>query len=214
MFMLKKIELMRRTKVDAKKTKELIVKAAIKEMSEKGYSSTRLSDIAKRANVTRGAIYHYYENKSAILYDIHTKNKERVNSMLLAFESKLESPIEKMKNIYMDIFNRFEEDEEFRQIEELFFKIEFATIIKEDNELRSRFNKDIQDYQKRIIRIVKTAQKEGYFRSDISAKNISLTIISFYFGLTMLWFTNIIEFSIKKQAKDYIEVLFKGLEAN
>ncbi len=212
--MLKKIELMRRTKVDAKKTKELIVKAAIKEMSEKGYSSTRLSDIAKRANVTRGAIYHYYENKSAILYDIHTKNKERVNSMLLAFESKLESPIEKMKNIYMDIFNRFEEDEEFRQIEELFFKIEFATIIKEDNELRSRFNKDIQDYQKRIIRIVKTAQKEGYFRSDISAKNISLTIISFYFGLTMLWFTNIIEFSIKKQAKDYIEVLFKGLEAN
>ncbi|MCB0730386.1 MAG: TetR family transcriptional regulator [Ignavibacteriae bacterium] len=135
--------MMRKTKEEAEKTKDLILKAAIKEISEKGYAVTRLQDIAKKANVTRGAIYHYYKNKNAILYDIHAKNKKRIHAMMDQIEGETEDPLQKMKDAFIEMFSKYETDPEFRQIEELFLKIEFASIIREDAELRERFHKDM-----------------------------------------------------------------------
>jgi TetR/AcrR family transcriptional regulator, acrAB operon repressor len=205
-------KIMRKTKEEAEKTQDLILKAAIKEIGERGYSATRLEDIAIRANVTRGAIYHYYKNKNAILYDIHKKNKKRIHDMMITIENEVDDPIGVMKQSLLQMFNKFETDEEFRDIEEVFLKIEFASILKEDDELRERFQFDILQNQKRVHNIIKKAQDDGKIRNDINPQNLALTIMSFYFGITTLWFTKIIDFSIKEKAKDYIEVLFAGLQ--
>lgn len=203
---------MRKTKEEAEKTKDLILKAAIKEIGERGYSATRLEDIAQRANVTRGAIYHYYKNKNAILYDIHNKNKNRIHDAMIKIENENEDPIGVMKESLLEIFEKFENDEEFKDIEEVFLKIEFASIIREDADLRESFQSDMIENQNRILNIIAKAQKMGKIRSDISAANLALTITSFYFGLTTLWFTKIVDFSIKEKARDHLEVLFDGLQ--
>ncbi len=44
-----------------------ILAAAIAVMSEKGYHSTRISDIAERAGVAYGLVYHYFGSKQNIL---------------------------------------------------------------------------------------------------------------------------------------------------
>lgn len=44
-----------------------ILAAAISVMSEKGYHSTRISDIAERAGVAYGLVYHYFGSKQNIL---------------------------------------------------------------------------------------------------------------------------------------------------
>jgi AcrR family transcriptional regulator len=44
-----------------------ILDAAIAVFREKGFRGTRLEDIADRAGVTRGAIYHYFEGKPDLL---------------------------------------------------------------------------------------------------------------------------------------------------
>jgi TetR/AcrR family acrAB operon transcriptional repressor len=49
---------MRRTKEDAEQTRQDLLDAALTIFSKKGYTATRLEDIAKVAGVTRGAIYH------------------------------------------------------------------------------------------------------------------------------------------------------------
>ncbi len=205
---------MRKTKEEAEKTKDLILKAAIKEIGEKGYAVTRLEDIAQRANVTRGAIYHYYKNKNAILYDIHEKNKKRIQDAMIKVEMESEDLVGVMKESLLKIFEKFEDDEEFKDVEEVFLKIEFASIIREDDELRERFQSDMIENQNRILNIIKKAQKKEKIREDISPDNLALTIMSFYFGLTTFWFTKIVDFSIKEKAKDYLEVLFDGLKKN
>ena len=43
-----------------------ILDAALKEFAEKGYSGTRMDDIARRAGVTKGTIYLYFDNKEAV----------------------------------------------------------------------------------------------------------------------------------------------------
>ena len=50
---------MRRTKAEAEQTRHDILKAALILFDEQGYVQTSLSDIARKAEVTRGAIYSH-----------------------------------------------------------------------------------------------------------------------------------------------------------
>ncbi len=43
-----------------------ILDAALKVFAEKGYAGARMDDIARRAGVTKGTIYLYFENKEAV----------------------------------------------------------------------------------------------------------------------------------------------------
>jgi AcrR family transcriptional regulator len=43
-----------------------ILDAALKVFAEKGFAGARMDDIAKRAGVTKGTIYLYFENKEAV----------------------------------------------------------------------------------------------------------------------------------------------------
>jgi AcrR family transcriptional regulator len=65
-------------------SRETLLQAAIAEIAERGYEHTRLVDIAARADMTVGAIYNWFDNKSvlfkaALQYALdlqHQKNTE------------------------------------------------------------------------------------------------------------------------------------------
>lgn len=57
----------KRTHAEALETKQNILKAAQKVFTQKGFAKASLSDIAREANVTRGAIYWHFENKNELL---------------------------------------------------------------------------------------------------------------------------------------------------
>jgi AcrR family transcriptional regulator len=45
---------------------KIIVEAALKVFSQKGYADTRMADIAREADMSYGLIYHYFENKEKL----------------------------------------------------------------------------------------------------------------------------------------------------
>ncbi len=47
-------------------SRELLLRAAIAEIAERGYEHARLVDIAARADMTVGAIYNWFDNKSEL----------------------------------------------------------------------------------------------------------------------------------------------------
>jgi TetR/AcrR family fatty acid metabolism transcriptional regulator len=51
-----------------------ILKAAVEVFAERGFHRTRVSDIAKRAGVAYGLIYHYFESKDAVLSSVFDEN--------------------------------------------------------------------------------------------------------------------------------------------
>ena len=55
------------THAEALQTKRSILDAAAKVFSANGFAKTSLSDIARDADVTRGAIYWHFENKTELL---------------------------------------------------------------------------------------------------------------------------------------------------
>jgi len=48
---------------------DLIIEAALAVFREKGYANTRMADIAKRAGVSYGLVYHYFGSKD-VLFDV------------------------------------------------------------------------------------------------------------------------------------------------
>jgi len=55
-----------------------IIEAAIAEFIEKGYEKTSMESIAKRANLSKGGLYHHFKSKSEILFSVNLKFIEPV----------------------------------------------------------------------------------------------------------------------------------------
>ena len=74
---------MRRTQEDAEKTKQMILDAGIRIFAEQGYYHTSMEEIAKAANVTRGAVYWHFKSKEdfilAMADSIYTETSERIS---------------------------------------------------------------------------------------------------------------------------------------
>ena len=60
----------RRTLENAMQTKKKILETAQRLFSRRGFERTSLSDIAKGAGCTRGAIYWHFENKEELLMSL------------------------------------------------------------------------------------------------------------------------------------------------
>jgi TetR/AcrR family acrAB operon transcriptional repressor len=61
---------MRRTKEDAAKTRASIVEAALACFERHGIAGSTLGQIAAAAGVTKGAVYHHFASKGAILHEL------------------------------------------------------------------------------------------------------------------------------------------------
>lgn len=110
---------MRRTKQDAEKTRQALAKAALKTFAQKGYSATRLDDIAVLAGVTRGAVYHHFKDKKgAYMAAIEAPSLKLQNIMQEAFGHGQTSH-ETLTGLFLAVLNIAETDAEVCQMLEL-----------------------------------------------------------------------------------------------
>ena len=64
--------------------KNVILNAAVKVLTNKGYYSSTMDDIVKESKMSKGAIYHYYSSKKdvylALIWPSAEKKKEYLSS--------------------------------------------------------------------------------------------------------------------------------------
>ena len=63
-------ETLTRRELYALQTRRDLIDAAVACFSTQGYVATTLSDVGRRANLTRGAIYHHFANKQALFEEV------------------------------------------------------------------------------------------------------------------------------------------------
>lgn len=95
----------RRTHEDAQRTKQAILESAMRLFSRRGYESTSLSDIARYAGVTRGAIYWHFNDKDQILIEL-CKNiggdDESTALLVQAADPNEDDPLGKIRDWLID----------------------------------------------------------------------------------------------------------------
>ncbi len=68
---------------------------------EQGYDNTALSQVAKACGITKAGLYHYFNNKELLLYEVHRLHVENNFTPLLDEIESIEDP-----NLRLELFTR------------------------------------------------------------------------------------------------------------
>lgn len=176
---------MRRTKEDALVTKHHIIDTAVVMFIENGFSGTTLNEIAKRSNVTRGAIYWHFHDKLDILNELVETHHDQLRSLLdEQFGSEISS-MDQISTIIEELVNNFFGSKSFRDFIELtWFKIEYTQL----SNLSIHKREVTQDFIAKFSSALQQAKTKGLIRSDIEVQDIAVTITNMINGMYRFYF--------------------------
>jgi len=142
--------------------REKILRAAIEVFAKKGYFSSRMTDVAHRANVADGTLYLYFDGKEDLLHSIfdHVLSLfiERVQDEV----EGVEDPVEKLRLLIQMHLELLGGDPALAQV----LQIE----IRHSRRFLSLATRGkLGEYLNLIRGIIEEGQSLGRFRHDISA---------------------------------------------
>ncbi|MBD3197585.1 MAG: TetR family transcriptional regulator [Candidatus Lokiarchaeota archaeon] len=135
------------------KTKQKILEEAFKQFSENSYAKTSVETIAENINVSKGAIFHYYDTKSELAIDCFFY---RIESILNDDEIKLQSvdsPKEKITLLVKTFFKKYTKLPKLIQ-----FLIEIYDILKSKEESTNIWQRIYGQIEGIMIKLLKDCE--------------------------------------------------------
>ena len=200
---------MRRTKEEAARTRQDVLKAALIIFGEKGYSRATLEQIAAEAGVSRGAIYWHFHSK-AELYNTLIENYSARGALIV--EQAIAdggSFVDILRRIFVRQLQAVEEDIGLRAIMEIYL---FKTGL--DPELQTARLQQINSGQMLLEGIsdaMRTGIAAGELRADIDPLELARAFLAFQNGLIYLWLLSPESFSLRANAESMADILVGGL---
>lgn len=168
---------MRRSKDDAEQTRQGILLAAEDLFSRQGVATTSLDQIARKAGVTRGAIYWHFKDKSAVLQALRAKfrppNDELTFDAFACAEDDILAVFERSADTFLQLFAA---DQSRQRI----FKILSTLPLDPDDPAAS-------EAWVILLRFVNQAQSLGVMSDDLSPEESALTLLALINGLLSEW---------------------------
>lgn len=115
-----------------------LLKAAFREVAERGFSNVTLEDIARRAGVSKGVTLYYFDSKDALFRDLFSWLIDSIHGRMREAVAAADGPVEKVRALvalifpspsknraffraYVDFCGLAARRESFRQIDERFY---------------------------------------------------------------------------------------------
>ena len=204
---------MRRTKEDAELTRQTILNAAIAAFSRNGYNATRLEDIAKRANVTRGAVYHHFSGGKAELFSIIIEQATQTGNQAINNAIQGGGPfLDIIKRILVYTIELLGKDAQFRAAMSLLI---FNSGDSPDlTPLRSaRLEQGLMQMEQ-IAGFFKTALEQGSVRSNLEPGVAARSFLAYQNGLILLWLTSPGIIDVKQHAEGLADIFVFGIASD
>ena len=131
-----------------------ILQAALRAFGEKGYHRTTLDDIAEHLGVRKTALYHYFPDKEAILYECHRQSLAEL-ARILRQAGKLPSPTAQLEHIVREHVRVMTDT---LQGSPLAFEV---TALSEEKQADMIAGRD--RYERRLRRIIEEGMRRGEF---------------------------------------------------
>lgn len=164
---------------DSKETRELIIGSAVDLFIEKGYARTTLEDIVKRIGLTRGAFYWNFKSKKDILDEIIVRYEKFYRDIYHSYTHS-DSAYETIKSFLMCDLKKKNADNPYIKI--IHYKVEACDELSELDEIQARLD---EEFTSTIEAEIVRGQNQGEFRSDLSARTLTLSIYMNLLGFDM-----------------------------
>lgn len=197
--------MVRKTKEDAELTRQGIIDAARAVFLARGVSRSTLEHIATEADVTRGAVYWHFKNKTEIFHAIRDQVFlpliDRMDDTL-AVESK-DDPLTQIENSLCDTIKELNENTQMQQTYEIMmikceYVDEFATVLQQILSNCSNITEKIQLAYER-------AKAQDLLSGTHSPRALALDTHLFFSGLLHMWVKDFDGSRFRFQATDLIK---------
>ncbi|UNB76767.1 multidrug efflux transporter transcriptional repressor AcrR [Escherichia coli] len=200
----------RKTKQQARETRQLILDVALRLFSQQGVSSTSLATIAKAAGVTRGAIYWHFKNKSDLFNEIWELSDASISDLEIEYRAKFPNdPLSVIREILVYVLESRHLTEERRRLlmEIIFHKCEFVgemAVVQQ-----AQRNLCLESYD-RIEQTLKHCIEAKMLPADLMTRRAALVLCAAIFPALMEnWLFAPQSFDLKKEARDYVAILLE-----
>lgn len=155
--------------------KETIKKAAIKNFSKTGFAITKMDDIAKTADVSKGTLYLYFQSKEDLFESICKSNQQiLIDERSGLFQNK--SRVKQDLGIFYDNFLEALKNTDNIRMEALAESVH-------NPKLRKIIKKNRKEIELNVEEFLKGMRKGGFFQNNVDMNAISSGIIGLYDGL-------------------------------
>jgi len=201
---------MKRTKEEAAITREQLLSKALTAFSKKGYAATNLEDIAREAEVTRGAIYWHFGSKAELYNTLIREYSSRGGAIMQQAAAEGGTLVDILRRVFVRQLQAVEEDTALRALIELqLFK---TGLVAELEEGRQQQIEGSAGLVQMLAGIMEQGVQAGLLRSDVDPKEMARAYLGFQNGLIHLWLTTPSQFSLKESADSFADILMAGLQ--
>ena len=158
------------------KVKETITQAAIKNFEKNGYANTKMDDIAKKANVSKGTVYLYFPSKEELFYFICKKSQESLREQRDPLFKKKESLASDLAQFYDNYMEATKDT--------LKFRVEAIAESTHNPKLKRFLIQNKRDFEESVTQFLKLMKKErGFFQQNVDLAALASGMIALYDGL-------------------------------
>ncbi len=184
-----------------------ILRTAARLFQERGYEATSMQDVASALNVSKGALYHHFQSKDEILFDIMNHGLDVFDEEVLNVVRPIPDPVERLRaciarHIGMVLRGRDRE---------------ITVLLHENRTLPSRLRKLINARKKSYIRFleetIEAVQKQMAIKNDISPRSAAFALLGMI-NWVYQWYRPGGPLGEEQLIRDYTAIFFDGLTAD
>ena len=192
----------------------IILDAAGKVFSEKGYMNARLEDIASLAGFSKPTLYSYFQDKESIFLSLAIREMQdvaqKINAAVLSggpFVATLESILRIFFANFTQIFSYFNTASNFRAMGGM--EIDAS----KRKELMERFHETMGKCLQSIEVLIQRSRKTGEVSSNLDPAELSWFIISLIQGVHMRSWMTRKACDVDVSVKQMIDFILHGISA-
>ena len=201
----------RKTKEEALETRNPLLDAAEKVFYEKGFAASSLMDVATAANLSRGAVYWHFKNKSELLDAIADRIRLPFETLSDVFSDQEEpNPLGKLRDFSIHIIKESVRNPRRRRV--LSILIHRCELSEETRHQESRRQTACLEYVTHFDDCLQRAVKCGQFPADLDTRQAAIAKWALITGLLSNWLFLPGSFDLEALADSMIDSYFCMLQ--
>ncbi|HPC36256.1 MAG TPA: TetR/AcrR family transcriptional regulator [Candidatus Marinimicrobia bacterium] len=142
-------------------TREKILKTAARLFADKGFEATSMREIAESCELTKPALYYYFQDKNTLFTEIINAIADYSVKFLTEIYQSEKDPVSKLYDIaIMQVTG-------IKRIPEITKFLINAPIRNIPNETKIEFVKQMKKNREMLVNIINDGKEKGYFKSDL-----------------------------------------------
>lgn len=186
--------------------REAILRAAIKVFAQNGYFSSKVSDIARAANIADGTVYLYFKSKEEILHSIFDRTMTEGIAQVKTEIADDQSAQEKLRTIAKLHLRRLGADRDLA--------IVFQVELRSSTKFMAEFSHaGFAEYLSLISRTIEEGQQNNELRGDLNARVCAKILYGALDEMATDWILSERGGELEPSAEAVLKIFFHGVAA-